>query len=71
MTTRSEARAHYPQIGQLIGGAFETGGARARADILDPTTGDVLGQYPVATEADIDRFLSVYATLARKGRDAA
>lgn len=65
MTTRSEARAHYPQIGQLIGGAFETGGARARADILDPTTGDVLGQYPVATEADIDRALAA----AQRGFD--
>lgn len=57
MPTRSEAIAKYPEIGQLIGGQFEAGSGRNEADVLDPTTGKVLGQYPLATETDISRSL--------------
>lgn len=58
MQTRHEARDYYPELGQLIGGAFETGGGRVMRDVVDPTTGVPLGQYPEATEADIDRALA-------------
>jgi len=58
MQTRSDALSHYPQIGQLIGGAYEIGGGRAMHDITDPTTGRILGQYPAATEDDIAHALS-------------
>lgn len=58
MQTRHEARTHYPELGQLIGGAYETGGGRVMRDVVDPTTGVPLGQYPEATEADIARALA-------------
>ena len=58
MQSRSEASTAYPEIGQLIGGQIVTGGGRALHDIVDPTTGAVLGQYPAATEADIDSALA-------------
>ena len=58
MQTRLEARSHYPVLGQLIGGAFETGGGRVMRHVVDPTTGDPLGQYPEANEADIARALA-------------
>lgn len=57
MHTRTEARGHYPELGQVIGGAYETGGGRVMRDVVDPTTGIPLGQYPEATEADIARAL--------------
>lgn len=58
MMTRSEAITLYPEIGQLIAGEYETAGTRAVGDIFDPTTGLVLGQYPIATDDDIDRALA-------------
>lgn len=57
MQTRSEAKTHYPEIGQLIGGAYEASGGRVMRDVVDPTTGQVLGQYPEATRDDIARAL--------------
>ncbi len=42
MTTRIDALSRYPALGQLIGGAFETAGGRAMADVFDPPTGLVL-----------------------------
>lgn len=61
MTTRIDALSRYPALGQLIGGAFETAGGRALADVFDPATGLVLGQYPIATEQDIADALSAAA----------
>lgn len=58
MQTRSEAQTHYPEIGQLIGGAYEVAGGRVMRDIVDPTTGCALGQYPEATQDDIARALA-------------
>lgn len=58
MQTRSEASAAYPEIGQLIGGRIVTGGGRVPHDIVDPTTGTALGQYPAATERDIEQALA-------------
>lgn len=58
MMTRNEAITHYPEICQLIAGEQVPAGDRAMGDILDPTTGLVLGQYPVATEDDITRAIA-------------
>lgn len=58
MLTRPEAIARYPQLGQLIAGAYEVGGDRATAAVLDPANGELLGAYTMATEADIERALA-------------
>lgn len=58
MQTRSEAKTHYPEIGQLIGGSYEVAGGRVMRDVVDPTTGQVLGQFCEATESDIARALT-------------
>lgn len=58
MTTRNEAITLYPEIRQLIAGERVPAGDRATGDILDPTTGRVLGQYPIATEDDIARAIA-------------
>jgi succinate-semialdehyde dehydrogenase / glutarate-semialdehyde dehydrogenase len=57
MPTRSQAAARYPELGQLIAGAFETGGDR-RMEVIDPSTGAVLGDFPMAGEHDVARALS-------------
>ena len=62
VATRSDAASRYPELGQIIGGEFVPAGSRAMADVVDPTSGEILGQYPVATDSDID------AALAASGR---
>src|SRR5699024_8899293 len=50
-------RTNYPDLGLLIGGGRVTGGGRAVDEVRNPATGDVLGQLPRATAADIDDAL--------------
>lgn len=56
--TRHDALSRYPALGQLIAGDFRTGDGRKDVDVIDPTTGNVLGQYPEATLGDIDAALA-------------
>lgn len=56
--TRAEALKRYPQLGQLIAGEMECGGARSGMEVIDPTTGEALGLVSMATEDDVDRALA-------------
>lgn len=58
MTTRVEALKNYPQLGQLIAGEYVTGGGREKAPVMDPATGNSLGEYPLATPDDIDKAIA-------------
>lgn len=58
MTTRQEAQARYPALTQNIGGICEPGEGR-EVPVLDPTTGETLGQYQEISEAALDRALSL------------
>jgi len=54
MNKRQAASARYPELCQIIGGELEQGLGKA-VDVMDPTTGCVLGQYREASESQIDR----------------
>lgn len=58
LVTRTEALKRYPQLGQLIAGEMECGGARSGMEVIDPTTGQALGLVSMATEDDVDRALA-------------
>ncbi|MBN9427127.1 MAG: NAD-dependent succinate-semialdehyde dehydrogenase [Burkholderiales bacterium] len=46
---------HYPRIGLLIDGEWIRGGARQTQAVINPATGEQLGEVPIATPDDIDR----------------
>ncbi|MFM0139338.1 NAD-dependent succinate-semialdehyde dehydrogenase [Caballeronia grimmiae] len=64
-TTREEAAKRYPELGQLIAGEMRYGNSRSSINVIDPTTGSVLGAVPMATEADVEEALAA----ASKGFD--
>lgn len=50
--------AHYPELQLFIAGEWVSKGDRKSEDVLNPATGEVLGELPHATEADLDRALA-------------
>ncbi|MET0137482.1 MAG: NAD-dependent succinate-semialdehyde dehydrogenase [Sphingobium sp.] len=54
MTERVVAIAAYPALRFFIDGRWIEREARATSDVLDPTSGEILGLLPVATEGDLD-----------------
>jgi succinate-semialdehyde dehydrogenase/glutarate-semialdehyde dehydrogenase len=64
-TTRAKAAERYPRLGQLIAGEMKYDGGWSTVDVIDPTTGLVLGAVSMATEADVDEALAA----ASKGFD--
>ncbi|SAL55233.1 succinate semialdehyde dehydrogenase [Caballeronia turbans] len=63
--TREEAAKRYPRLGQLIAGEMRYESTQASMNVIDPTTGSILGAMPMATEADVDEAL----VAASKGFD--
>jgi succinate-semialdehyde dehydrogenase/glutarate-semialdehyde dehydrogenase len=52
----------YPQdLALFIGGQWLRGGGRSERDIIDPASGEVIGQLPLATAADLDAALETSA----------
>jgi succinate-semialdehyde dehydrogenase/glutarate-semialdehyde dehydrogenase len=49
---------HYPELQLFIAGEWISKGARKSEPVLNPTTGEVLGELPHATEEDLDRALA-------------
>ncbi|MEZ5692504.1 MAG: NAD-dependent succinate-semialdehyde dehydrogenase [Altererythrobacter sp.] len=48
----------YPSLHLLIAGEQISGGGRVTEDVIDPATGEVIGQLPHATAEDLDRALA-------------
>ena len=48
----------YEDLSLYIDGEFLQGGGRVEQPVLDPATGNILGQLPHATRADLDRALA-------------
>jgi len=51
----------YPALSMIIDGERLSGGERRTHAVLNPATGEVLGQLPLADAADLDRALEVAA----------
>jgi acyl-CoA reductase-like NAD-dependent aldehyde dehydrogenase len=51
----------YPQLSLYIDGEFIQGGGRREQDVLNPASGQVIGQLPHATREDLDRALAAAA----------
>lgn len=49
---------HYPELQLFIAGEWIAKGDRKSEEVLNPATGEVLGELPHATEADLDRALA-------------
>lgn len=49
---------HYPELQLFIAGEWISRGSRKSEQVLNPATGEVLGELPHATEADLDRALA-------------
>ncbi len=49
---------HYPELQLFIAGEWISKGARKSEPVLNPATGEVLGELPHATEEDLDRALA-------------
>jgi succinate-semialdehyde dehydrogenase/glutarate-semialdehyde dehydrogenase len=69
MSTEHDA-AEYPEIFLYTGGEWVKGAAGRGGDIINPATEEVLGQYPVAEAADIDRAIAAAAGAFPAWRDA-
>jgi len=48
----------YETLALYIDGEFVSGEGRKTQDVVNPATGDVLGQLPHATQKDLDRALA-------------
>ncbi|HPP97208.1 MAG TPA: aldehyde dehydrogenase family protein, partial [Ottowia sp.] len=48
----------YETLALYIDGEFIQGGGRVEQPVLDPATGNTIGQLPHATRADLDRALA-------------
>jgi len=48
----------YPKLGFFIGGAFVSGDRRSVQSVLDPATGEVIGELPLASSDDLDNALN-------------
>jgi len=62
--------AQYPPISLYIDGEWGKGAAGRGGDIVNPATEEVLGQYPAAEPADIDRAIAAAADAFPAWRDA-
>jgi succinate-semialdehyde dehydrogenase / glutarate-semialdehyde dehydrogenase len=51
----------YPQLHMIIGGEKVTGGGRRTFPVVNPATGETLGELPLAEPADLDRALEIAA----------
>jgi len=49
---------HYPELQLFIAGEWISKGNRKSEEVLNPATGEVLGELPHATEEDLDRALA-------------
>jgi succinate-semialdehyde dehydrogenase/glutarate-semialdehyde dehydrogenase len=47
----------YPQLGMYIDGEWLTAAGRRTQTVINPATGDALGELPLASAADLDRAL--------------
>lgn len=61
MTERVAAIAAYPTLRPFIDGRWIEKETRATSEVLDPTTGALLGLLPVATDADLDNAIDAAA----------
>lgn len=60
----------YPTLHMLIDGERVSGGGRRTHAVVNPATGEVLGELPLADPADLDRALEVAARGFALWRDA-
>ena len=60
----------YPSLHMLIGGEQVSGDARRTHTVVNPATGEPLGELPLADTADLDRALEVAARGFAMWRDA-
>ena len=51
----------YPSLYMIIGGEKVSGGGRRTSPVVNPATGETLGELPLAEPADLDRALEVAA----------
>lgn len=51
----------YPSLHMIIGGERVSGGGRRTFPVVNPATGETLGELPLAEPADLDRALEVAA----------
>ncbi|WP_353226749.1 NAD-dependent succinate-semialdehyde dehydrogenase [Novosphingobium sp.] len=51
----------YPALSMIIAGEHVTGGGRRTHAVINPATGEVIGQLPLADPADLDRALDAAA----------
>ncbi|MEO5707734.1 MAG: NAD-dependent succinate-semialdehyde dehydrogenase [Alteraurantiacibacter sp.] len=51
----------YPSLHMIIGGERVSGGGRRTFSVVNPATGETLGELPLAEPADLDRALEVAA----------
>ena len=47
----------YPELSLIIGGERISGGGRRTHRVINPATGETLGELPLADPADLDRAL--------------
>ena len=59
----------YPELYMMIDGERVTGGNRDTHKVLNPATGDVLAELPLATAADLDRALAAAQRGFRRWRN--
>ncbi len=62
--------ADYPSLYMIIDGERVDGGRRRTHAVVNPATGEVIGQLPLADPADLDRALAVAAEGFRIWRDS-
>lgn len=60
----------YPTLSMIIGGEHISGGGRRTHRVINPATGETLGEVPLADPADLDRALEIAAEGFRIWRDA-
>jgi succinate-semialdehyde dehydrogenase/glutarate-semialdehyde dehydrogenase len=58
----------YPELKLFIGGEWVGGGGRTLQPVINPATGETLGELPHATPADLDRALDAAAKAFPKWR---
>jgi len=59
--TVSAAEAAYPDTRLFIAGEWREGGSRAALDVVNPATGNVIGQVAKATNSDLDAAVAAAA----------
>ncbi|MCW3835697.1 NAD-dependent succinate-semialdehyde dehydrogenase [Sphingomonas canadensis] len=60
----------YPELCMIIDGERVTGGGRRTHAVVNPATGETLGELPLASAADLDRALETAARGFRIWRDS-